>query len=161
MKNYNEIVSALRELARDGLRLNFIASVRSKIYSVTSDRNNAEKEYDESIAFHKKNMAIAEFKKSQIADEDPEKEEKVKSQDENIAYAIKALEAIDVAKPKCLEAYDTKLVELQDKITRMTAGEIKVDKAELDASTKALIAEVVKNTAEGLVIEEVEEVEAQ
>lgn len=145
-KNYNEIVSQLREIARDGLRLGMVARVRSEIYDVTKYIDNT----DKSLEKLKKAIVVAEFEKSQIVDADPRKEEKTKRFDDEIKSTNEYIER----EVKNKESMEKQIANLNAEIVKITAGEVKVCRESLDSETEKLIKEVVKNTAQTLVIEE-------
>jgi len=161
MLNYNAIISALRSVARDILRLEKVANIRSDRHKMTVSYDNeislAEKsvtEAEENITTLKKNLARATFTKSQISDEDPDKEEKMNQASktaEKITLDIKQAEKnlaiikLDAENEiENLKAEKAKLETANDlAIQKVQTGETKVCTEDLDSKTQELIKELI------------------
>ena len=136
---YNEIISNLREIARDGLRLKMTSAVRTEINSLDNSKLNVAKE----IEHAKLCIAVCDFEASEIKDNDPRKEDKLKNIVQNKEYAVKRLEDLE----KELKRYDDAITEEMAQVAKIQAGEIKVSKESLEDETNRLIKVVTEEVA--------------
>ena len=144
MTNYNEVVSAIRDLARDQKRL----TVTNKFRAQQFDAVNAVAAVEKDIEYVNKNIARAEFKMSQIVDTDPDKTAK----EEGYTNEIKDLKAL------IKSLTDTNLVNAKENVTAIekkiidvASGEIKMSIDDVNEIANALIAEFVKEQAKEIV----------
>lgn len=146
MKNYNAVISKLREIARDSLRLELVGARRSKIWNLTCEINAIEKEIQE----HKKGIAILEFNMSEVKPNDPEKEEKTKEYTDNIKEVTECMESLK----KDVEEVTKQIKEQEDGIAKIESGETKVSADKLDAVTEELIDVLTKEAAKTAAVTE-------
>lgn len=142
MNNYNEIVSKVRDLARDQVRLHAVNRYRTEKYEQEQHKTCIEND----IAELKKNILRAEFKKSEVKANDPDFESKVKTQDDNIQGTTDAIGRVQ----KIVEIVEKRIAELVEKITKVESGETKMAIENVEAASKALIDEFVKAQAKEL-----------
>jgi chromosome segregation ATPase len=138
-KSYNDIVSALRSVARDYFRLGMINHTRTHVL----EANNAIEALKKDILESEKRISIIDFRITQLVEADPEFVEKTEQFNKSKAAAadnIKMLEE-DIA------AIEKNLVELNTKISDITEGKVKVDMDKLEDKTQELLAEVTKTAA--------------
>lgn len=143
MTKYNEIVSKVRDLARDGVRLQAVNRYRTNRYQAEQDKASLEA----SIAEEKKNIARAEFKKSQLVEADPDFSAKVADQDANIKYHEEAIARLE----KSVEATDKLIAEITEKIEKVETGETKMSIDKVEEATKQLLDEFVKEQVKAVV----------
>lgn len=134
MKNYNEVVSMAREVARDALRLKLVNEVRGVIL----DYSNTIASYEKDDLAIQKNIARKEFAKSQLLEADPDFADKVKACDEAIESFNQSLKYNASSKEK----YAALIKKEEERIAKITSGEIKVDANELQSATEVLLGEI-------------------
>lgn len=139
MQNYNKVVSVAREVARDQLRMSKVNSVRDEIMNL----NTSVKNLEASLESAKKQIAIAEFKKTQVNEADPEKEAKLKTLEEKVAYEKKEVERLE----KEIEGVKKEIAAKDAEIAKIEAGEAKVDAELLFDTTEKLLKEICKTVA--------------
>ena len=134
-----KIVEKMRELAREMLRTKLINEVKAKIL----DLNNAIKSFkDEDVSINRL-IAICEFKKSEVKENDPRKESIIKAENETIENAKKNLETVN----KNIEELNAEIVKKMDYITKIESGEVKMDAYELNNVANELIDEHYRGKA--------------
>jgi ABC-type Fe2+-enterobactin transport system substrate-binding protein len=138
-KTYNELVSITRELARDFLRLQAVNEVRDEI--LESDKTI--KSYEENNQRLNKQLAITEFKMSEIKDNDPEKEEKLKTLNDSKASVLKQIEYNN----KSIADYTTAKASKQKRIDDIQSGVKQMCANALSCKSEQLLAEVVSSLA--------------
>ena len=129
----------MKGIARDSLRMKMVIGLQSRVASVVSTINS----HNESITELKKDQARVAFRKSQIADGDPDAADKAKDYDEQTAELDKAIESTN----KRIEDLNKAKLDEEAKITKVENGEVKVNLDELNDLTEKLIVEVTKDTA--------------
>jgi chromosome segregation ATPase len=148
MKNYNEVISALREVARDFLRLRRINSIRTDILEV----NNEIKATEDEILAYKKDIARAEFRTNSLVEADPDFEDKKKTYQETKESHLKSIESLEKHQASLRET----VADLNAKINDISAGKSKVDKDELESITQDLLGEYTKEHALNVAVDLVE-----
>ncbi len=131
-KTYNEIVSSVREAARDSIRLEATNKVRTKLLTLTKHSDslkNSTISVDKTIA--RLNFAISEVK-----DNDPDKEETMKEYNEGLANCNKEKESI--AKEQA--EVDKIVAELTQKIQDIQDGKVLVSSEHLEELTSVYLA---------------------
>ena len=145
--NYNEVVSSLRSLAREELRLKMVNAVRQDLMELENRSKSNTKAHEENQQRLAKKAAVLNFKLSQLAENDPEREEKLTASQETLK-AIAAEQASDNEDfAKLSEAFTKQIAEVSKEIEKIQAGEVKVNKDELEAITNRLISEVTVELA--------------
>lgn len=134
MKNYNEIVSIAREVARDGLRLEKVNVIRCSMLSLENDI----KDIENAILGQQKEIARAEFAKTTVDPKDPDAEAKLKDMDERIDSANKMI----VRYTEILKAHTDNKANLEAQIEKVQSGEIKVSMEALNANADAILKEI-------------------
>lgn len=134
MKNYNEIVSIAREVARDGLRLEKVNVIRCSMLSLENDI----KDVENAILGQQKEIARAEFAKTTVDPKDPDAEAKLKDMDERIDSANKMI----VRYTEILKAHTDNKANLEAQIEKVQSGEIKVSMEALNANADAILKEI-------------------
>jgi len=139
MLNYNEVVSKLREIARDSIRLIMVARRRSNLY----EANQTLDSINEEIIYTNKKFAIEDYKISKIDDNDPEKEDKLKLN----AEVKKSLENTIERCNKEIETQNKIIADITTSIEDVQDGKVKINTEELNAVTKDLIKKVTESIA--------------
>lgn len=136
---YNQLVSKLREIARDQLRLKIIAGVRTTILQINNELDSIAKTEND----FQKSIAIAQYKISKLDDADPEKGDKLARLEGDIKHYNAHITDLADAKVR----YQADATKEEEFINKVQAGEVKVDMDSLEAITKSLIEEVCRATA--------------
>lgn len=139
MNNYNKLVDALKNIARDGLRMELVSKTQTKLAEVVS----AIQEIKTTIMSFQKDIARANFAIDQLVEADPDFEEKKKEEGADIECLNKEIKN---AEETIVELEKAK-TEIEEKITKIEAGEIKVSLEKLNEMTSVLIKEVMSATA--------------
>lgn len=145
--NYNEVVSSLRSLAREELRLKAVNAVRQNLMEVQSRADavaKAGEEFSQSVA---KKLAILNFKLAKLDDNDPEKADKEAALNEDIKSLTEFAERKTKETAEVSETLAKELAEVNGKITEIQDGKVKVCKEELEAVANRLISEVTVELA--------------
>jgi cob(I)alamin adenosyltransferase len=140
MLNYNETIKAMRELSRDQLRLTMTASTRAEIYSIERAKEQTEKHLEKGI----KDIAIADFKLSQINDLDPSKDEQIVHITENKKSMAKYIERLKEE----IAHYNEEIEKSETFIMEVQEGKIKVSAEKLNLITETLISQTIAKAAE-------------
>ena len=155
--DYNSAVSALRELARDELRLSLVNNQRINRLEVQNAFDARTKQNEEENARIAKRLAVLSFKTSQLSDADPEKTDKIQKYADETAelQASQEQENKDFATDsadltKQLAGIDLKIADIQ-------SGKTKVSMEALADCTDRLahevIAEIAREKAQNLAAE--------
>lgn len=139
MQNYNEIITKVRDLARDQVRLQAVNRYRTKRY----EAEKALASLDEQEASIKKDIARYEFKKSQLVEADPDFAEKTESIEKAIVSLNEEIEHLAKVKENGAQV----VADLDEKIAKVESGETKMDIEKVEAAAKQLIDEFVKSQA--------------
>jgi chromosome segregation ATPase len=145
MKNYNEVISALREVARDFLRLRRINGIRTDVLQA----NNEIKSIEDAILAEKKQVARAEFRLTSLNENDPDLEDKTKDYNDNKEYALKSIERYEKEKANVTHT----VADLNAKLADISSGKHKVDMEELEGVTHDLLETFIKDHALGVATE--------
>lgn len=157
--NYNAVVSTIRSLARDILRLRKTAQLRADRYAVEASFDKDIKKakdivesYEKEIIAIKKQIAYCDFQGARIEDADPLKEDKlesIKNSKEDYEKHLAALERSLTSHLRQIEESDLEgqkakeLAKFDEKISDVQSGKTKVSQEDLDATTQDLIEEMV------------------
>jgi chromosome segregation ATPase len=144
--NYNENVSVFRDLARDEIRLQMTNRRRDAILNLDKDISLSEKDLENL----NKRIARNDYKLSKLEEANPDFEELKKSYEDDNTELKKVVETVN----KEIEETKKKKNELLDEITKIQAGDIKVNAEELTEKTKVLIDAHVKGLAEKAEVKE-------
>lgn len=145
--NYNDIVSTLREIARDGLRLRKVNSLRADRLVVANELSSVERNHEEFVRRSAKEVAILNFRLSQLVDADPEKAEKTERLTKELESCPEELENEAKRFAKEVEALNKQLAEIDERIAKVQSGEWKVDMDVLNREAQDLIEEVTRAAA--------------
>lgn len=145
--NYNNVVSSLRSLAREELRLKAVNSIRQTLMSLENKLASFTKTHEEMQQNLAKKQAVLNFKLSQIAENDPEREDKQTSIQENLKQYAEAVEADNKEFAEVSQKLAEQVAEVNEQIEAVQKGEFKVCKEELQAVTDRLISEVTLELA--------------
>lgn len=137
----NATVAKVREVARDGIRLQMVNKKRDEILSV----NKEIAKFDDQIEAKKKSVLVAEYEISKLDAEHPKYEEIKLSHEDGIAQRKATLE--DLGKRR-MELNDT-VASINEAIAKIESGETKVSAEKLSEETSKLLeyitAEAAKN----------------
>lgn len=137
--NYNSTVSKLRVIARDILRLTTVNRYRDERLTLTNALASLTKHFDENMANIKKAIARLEFSLSKLETADPDYEQSKESMEADIKdyneYMAKETESYVKREQECKEA----IAKVDEKITNVQDGKVKVDRDNLSATTRDLI----------------------
>jgi hypothetical protein len=140
--NYNSIVSSIRSVARDYLRLQAVNRYREELLSVTTERSNRAKNHDENVMRLNKAIAYNDYQASKLEDANPYAKEDA----ERLAQDSQNKEEEKAQRTKSFVISDEALAkteaEINVKIAKIQSGETKVDAENLTAEANKLIAEV-------------------
>lgn len=152
--DYNNIVSSLRELARDELRLKTVNLIRSERLSVQTNKSSREQHYEDYCQRTSHFLAVVAFKVAQVNEADPDKEMNLKALTSLTEATYKEQEerAVDFAKD--IEDYNKALSEMDERIAKVQSGETKVSQESLTEVTNRLIKEVTTEAATSLPLTE-------
>ena len=139
---YNKIVSEVREIARDGLRLQTVARFRSTLHDLTLEKERLA----ENRKHVEKNIARSNYQLSKIDPANPDAEQETKSLNSNLEYDNKSLES----NTKQVEAVDKQIVEVTKKIEDIQSGVTKISRENLDHETALLLITVTNEQAKKL-----------
>jgi chromosome segregation ATPase len=131
-KTYNEIVSTVREAARDAIRLEATNNVRTKLLTLAKHTDCLKG----NILNIDKRIARLNFAISEIKDNDPDKEELMKEHNEGLENYNKEKEGI--AKEQA--EIDKMVEELNLKIQDIQSGKVLVSTERLEDLTKVYLA---------------------
>ena len=145
--NYNEVVSSLRSLAREELRLKAVNALRAELLPVTCRKETVNKQTEEALAAFAKKTAVNEFKMAKLDDADPEKAEKIEKLTKENEAILKMVDETRKAAAEAIDSLTAQEKELNEAISKVQAGESKVCKEELNAVTDRLIQEVTGELA--------------
>jgi uncharacterized membrane protein len=138
-KTYNELVSITRELARDFLRLQMVNEVRDSML----DTDKSIKSYEDGNQNVNKQIAIVEFKLSEVKENDPEKDTKIKNLTESKESYVKQMEYNN----KSIADYTKMKADKLKKIDDIQSGAKPVCANALSCKSEQLLAEVVSAIA--------------
>lgn len=136
---YNKIVEALKEIARNALRMKIMVKLQSELAYITNQINHSNTNTQEI----KKDIARAQFKQTQIVDTDPDKEEKNKQIENRLKEHSLEIESVNEEIKILTEQKTNK----EKEITAIENGEVKVSLDKLNNLTKELITEITKDIA--------------
>jgi chromosome segregation ATPase len=136
MKNLKEIVLSLREVARNIIRMNRINEIENSISKVKLGI----KQIDKMIEECNKDISIYVFKSSEVKDNDPEKETKLKVLEDNIKRVKKEIENLDKDK----EELETKKKNYEEDVLQWQKGEKKTTLEEITNLTNTLAYDIMK-----------------
>lgn len=146
MKNYKELVSKFRELARDLLRMKQINNIKDDILTKEIEIGHWEKD----LKSTKKEILNLEFKMSKLEDEDPYKEEKEKDYRASIEMENKRIEKLTEA----IQKINLAILEKEKEIENVRKGEYKVDRDNLSMTARKLAEEWASKEAATFTLEE-------
>lgn len=139
MKDYNKIISELRVIARDGLRLKAVNRFRTSML----DENVTLKGYKDSKASAEKCIAIAKFAISKLDPEDPQLEDFTEINEDRIKRNEKSILEYD----RCIAATKERIEEIKEKVAKIESGETLIRKDKLADVTHVLIEELTYGRA--------------
>lgn len=145
--NYNDVVSSLREIARDGLRLKKVNSLRADRLVLSTDLSSTQRNLEDFTLANAKTVAILNFKLAQLVDADPEKEDKTKRYNNDLEFQAKHLTEVTEGGAERVEELNKAISELDERIAKVQSGEWKVDMDALNAAAECLIKEVTHAVA--------------
>lgn len=145
MKNYTEVVSSVKEIARDVLRMELISARQSTIYGHESDI----KDVNEQIAAYNKDIARSEYRISKIEDANPDKESLLKLETAVIDATKK-----DIARAEeLIKSINEAIAKENEGIAKIVSGETKVSKDALADLVSDYLDEVGLNAVKALKLE--------
>ncbi len=148
--DYNSIISSLRELARDTLRLLKVNEIRADRLSVASRLEKGTKDHETLLADLAHRTAVANFRIAKVDDADPDKDTKLKQWSEDIAlYNENSTTEVEEF-AKFSENLTKELSDLDAKIAKVQSGEYKVCAEALSAETERLIQAITEEAAAGI-----------
>lgn len=136
--NYTKTITIAKESARDFLRMKLISARMSKI----ADINTSVKNHESCITDINKNIKIAEYQISIIDPKNPEAEDLKKANDDLIDAGKKAIEGTTA----CMEEIKKLIVEEEEGIKKIEAGETLVCALSLKEKTNELLWDIVKDS---------------
>jgi chromosome segregation ATPase len=139
MTQLNKIVGAVREIARDHLRMKAIQRRRAKIYSISCGLKSLEKELTQTNL----DIQIAEFEKTQIPANHPNRENMVKEYDEEVKTLNEDKKEIETEIAETKKSLET----VKGEITEWETGKRKVNIEELDEISNDLLKVVTEAAA--------------
>lgn len=143
MKDYNKIISKLRVIARDGLRLEAINRFRTSLQDYAVDLKN----YKESKKQAEKCIAISEFIISKADPEDPRLEDIKEAEEQTIKNQKRYIVEYD----RFISDTEEKMAEVKEKIAKIESGETLISKGKLAEVTSNLIETLVHEKAAKIV----------
>lgn len=150
MMQYNEVISKLREVARDLLRLNKVNRLRTTRLDLTNELNRADKNMDNEAQEAAKHIARKTFSLSQLNEADPDHEEKKESLEKGIQNIKESLATSQETYAKWREGIVKSVAEVDEKIAKVQAGESPVNADELSHVTEDLIREFSNDSLRGI-----------
>lgn len=141
MSKLNTLVSTLRELARDGLRMQFIQKRRSAIHG----RNMTLRGMEKDLEATKLDIATAEYEKSHVDTNHPKAKQIIADLDED----LKSLNEDKTQIEKEIEEVKKSIEKLNGEIADWETGKNKVNVEDLDRMTQKLIDQVTLSAASG------------
>lgn len=139
MTNLNATVSTLREIARDGLRMDLISARRSKITSLNAEKDSLNR----ILADYKLDIATSNYEMAAVPTDHPRKADKVKEYTDAVEYVTKRVKETEEA----LTAVDARIKEQDEGISKLESGETKVSMELLESNTARLIKVVTDKAA--------------
>ena len=140
--NYNEVISKLREIARDGLRLKLVSNVRTEANSLDNRKIEVNKEIENANL----RIAVIDFETSEIKANDPEKDAKAKELENDKDFWLEKITKYQ----ERLAELDKQISAEMDHIAKIQAGEVKVSKESLEDETNRLIKVVTEEVAKAV-----------
>lgn len=137
--NYQNLVAKFRELAKDFLRMLMINDLKDALLEKELYIKSKMNKIDE----YNKIIQRAEFRISEIKENDPDKETKEK----DILETIKDIKEEIENENKMIEKQNEKKEFIQDKMKEVEDGTYKVSKEQLSIKSQELINEFIKNQA--------------
>ena len=142
MKDYNKIISDLRIVARDELRLKATNRYRDELLAENVNLKN----FEDSIKEYKKTIAIAEFDIRKLDPEDPRIEDVTKNCNESIKFSNRHIADYT----RTIESIKERIEEINEKIANVETGETKIMADKLSTVTSQLIEKLVNEQAKSL-----------
>jgi len=136
---YNTIVAKLKEIARDGLRMELVSKRQTEVAAFEANI----KSHQENIQELRKDIERANFQITQLVDADPDFADKKKAYEDQIVE----IEADIKTATECLDEVKKQKTEVEENITKIEAGEVKVNLERLNDRTAQLITEVTTAAA--------------
>lgn len=140
--SYNAIISLLREIARDQLRMEGVSNLRNKLFGFENAKGFCEKD----ILASEKDIAIAKYQSSKLEDANPEKEEVTKMYAKEIDACNETIANLKIQ----IEGLNKDIAVVNEKIAKWESGETKVNADEMEAIALDLVKFVTNETARGL-----------
>lgn len=158
---YNEIVSSVRTVARDVLRLKTINTLRDRLLDLNNGLTACQKRHDESVLALNKQIAIANYQTGLVVDADPEAEDKRLKFAKVVESATKSMEQVTANYIECDADFQKAIADVKESIAKVESGEIKMDKNELSQLADNFIHEVTNEAvrsklAEAIAVEPVQ-----
>jgi len=144
----NDTVSVIRNVARLNLRVLAVNELRAELLDATNRLTEHRKRFETAIANHTKTSDIAKFNLAQLADEDPEKEEKTKRFEKTIATCAEEITQTQKTNAVSTETYKKEIDEINAHITQVESGETKMSKKDLQTESVRLLNALGKQNAE-------------
>lgn len=144
MKNYNEIISSLREIARDQIRMKAINRVRTVLLNESQTRNQLK----ENLTTLKLELATNEYELTTMDANHPKHEKRLERKNKDIEN-IKA--TIEEAEKDIVEQ-EKVIADVNKNIDEITKGEYKVNKEDLECVTNGLVEQVIREHAKNIEI---------
>jgi hypothetical protein len=138
--NYNSVVSVLRTIARDWLRMEKTNRVKDQILEYKTKISSLEK----SVKDYEKQIEIEKFDLSEIKDNNPRKEELVKIANENMKFLFEKIDE----RNKDIKDVQTCVDDRTKELDIIQAGTWKADREELSNRANKLIEVYAKTAAE-------------
>lgn len=140
--DYNAIVSAVRTLARDELRLLKVNEIRTERLEVSSQLSQVEKNYEELCTDLNHRIAVLGFRLSQIVPSDPDKETKSQQWTEESAEKCAYLEVAAKDFAKTSENLKKELARIDLLIADVQSGKTLVGMEDLESVTARLLSKI-------------------
>lgn len=140
--SYNDIVSKLREIARDQLRMEAISKLRDRLFCFIAEKTD----FEESLVRLNKCIAIKNYQLSKLEDANPQKDDLQKDYE----AAIKDANECIVEFKKNIEDVNKNIADINDKIAKWEKGETKVDAEKMEAISADLVKLVTNEAARSL-----------
>lgn len=146
-KNYNDVVSNLREIARDQLRMEAINSLRTELLGA----NNEMDQINKGIENTKLHIATTEYEISKLDTAHPMHEQTLKHHNLQVELYNLSLTKRNTEKDNQQKNID----KINTNITKVTDGEYKVCREQLETVTNKLIKNVTEASAQKLEVTEI------
>lgn len=125
------VVSAVKVIARDTLRMKIIMPVQTAISELKAQITD----YEKSVKTAEHTIEVAQFKLSKIDAEDPDKEVITTRRNKEIETATEDIACLT----KSIESTKKAITEKEVHILEIEAGKVKVDRESLDCLTESFL----------------------